>query len=221
MLIDGEDEDAMMPHHKKGNLLLQLFWAFFRIGPSTFGGGYAMMPAIEREIVEKKRWIDDKELADMVSLSGSAPGGVGVNAAAFVGYRKAGVAGAVAAVAGMTLPTFLIVIALSLFYMVFQDNPKVGAALKGVHGAVVALILMAAYRMAKTSVFDMATTFVSIVGFLLLFMADINPLYIILSGLLAGILLVKGKELIGLQVHMEKAGTNKLKHELVYPEYYI
>ncbi|WP_310735487.1 chromate transporter [Cohnella herbarum] len=207
---------------RKGHdLLLQLFWTFFRIGPSTFGGGYAMMPAIEREVIEKKQWIDDKELADMVSLSGSAPGGVGVNAAAFVGYRKAGIAGAVAAVAGVTLPTFLIVIALSLFYLYFQDNSKVEAALKGVHGAVVALILMAAFRMAKSSVFDVATTCVAIGAFLALFLLDINPLYIILSGLLAGTALVKGKELIGLRARTEKSGMNKSKHELVYPEYYI
>src|SRR4051812_8766650 len=112
-------------------MLSQLFWAFFRIGPSTFGGGYAMMPSIEREVVVKKQWMEDKELADMMSLAGSAPGGVGVNAAAFVGFRKAGIAGAIAAVTGVTLPTLLIVIALSVFYLLFQDNPKVAAALKG------------------------------------------------------------------------------------------
>lgn len=203
-------------------LLFPLFWVFFRIGPSTFGGGYAMMPTIEREIVEKKRWIDERELAEMVALAGSAPGGVGVNAAAFVGFRKAGVAGAIAAVAGVTLPTFLIVLALSLFYLFFQDHPKAQAALQGVQGAVVALILFAAYRMARASVFDIATTFVSIVGFLLLFMMDINPLYIILSGLAAGIVLVKAKQWIGLKVRTERAaGPGKSKGELVYPEYYI
>lgn len=211
----------MSTMRKNNELLLSLFWAFFRIGPSTFGGGYAMMPAIEREIVEKKRWIDEKELADMVSLAGSAPGGVGVNAAAFVGYRKAGVAGAIAAVAGMTMPTFLIVISLSLFYLLFQGNPKVEAALKGIHGAVVALILMAAYRMAKSSVFDIATAIISILAFLFLFMADISPLYIIVCGLLAGILMVRAKEWGGLKVKTERADTINTKYELVYPEYYI
>lgn len=211
----------MYQMQKKIEFLFPLFWTFFRIGPSTFGGGYAMMPVIEREIVEKKGWLDEKELADMVSLAGSAPGGVGVNAAAFVGYRKAGVAGAIAAVAGMTMPTFLIVIILSFFYLLFKDNPKVEAALKGVHGAVVALILMAAYRMAKNSVFDIATTCVSILAFLFLFMADINPLYIIVCGLLTGILTVRVKELVGLRVNTERVDTMNTKHELVYPEYYI
>lgn len=205
---------------KKYKWMIPLFWAFFRIGPSTFGGGYAMMPAIEREIVVKKKWIDEKEFADMISLAGFAPGGVGVNAAAFVGFRKAGVAGAIAAVVGITLPTFLIVITLSLIYLLLQDNPKVEAALKGMHGAVIALILMAAYRMAKNSIIDITTTVISILAFLLLFMANINPLYILISGLLAGILLVKAKELSGMKV-MTETVKSRPKHELVYPEYYI
>lgn len=202
-------------------ILFSLFWAFFRIGPSTFGGGYAMMPAIEREIVRKKQWLDDKEMANMISLIGSAPGGVGVNAAAYIGFRKAGVAGAVAAVIGMTLPPFFIVIVLSLVYLFFQENPKVEAALMGVHGAVIALIVMAAYRMAKSSIFDTSTTVVSIGGFLLLFMANIHPLVILLAGLAAGIVLVKGKELIGLKVRMEKADANISRGMPVFPEYYI
>src|SRR5262249_55661867 len=155
-------------------LLPQLFWAFFRIGPSTFGGGYAMVPAIQREIVEKRQWIDVGELANMVSLSGSAPGGVGVNSAAYIGYRKAGLAGAVAAVVGMVMPTFLIVLGLSLFYLFFQDNPKVEAALKGIRGAVVALILLAAYRMTKASIFDASTASVAIGALLLLLLTGLN-----------------------------------------------
>lgn len=206
---------------KQLTMLAQLFWVFFRIGPSTFGGGYAMMPSIEREVVDKKQWMEEKDLVDMVSLAGTAPGGVGVNAAAFVGFRKAGVSGAIAAVVGVTLPTFLIVIILSLFYLFFQDNPKVEAALKGVHSAVTALILLAAYRMAQTSVFDATTTSISIIALLVLLFGNISPLYVIVTGLLAGIILVKGKEWIGLKVRTEKAGMNKQKPELLYLEYYI
>lgn len=205
----------------KWSMVFQLFATFFRIGPSTFGGGYAMIPVIEREILEKKQWIDEKEMADMVSLSGSAPGGVGVNAAAFVGYRKAGLAGAVAAVAGITLPTFLIVIALSVFYLLFHDNPKVEAALQGVQGAVIALILMAAYRMAKQAVFDVATTFMAVSVVLILLLVPISPIYMIVFGLLAGIVLVKGKEWIGLKVRTEKEHKSVSNQESIYPEYYI
>ncbi|MFC5653686.1 chromate transporter [Paenibacillus solisilvae] len=201
-------------------ILLQLLWVFFRIGPSTFGGGYAMMPVIEREIVERKKWFDKADMADMISLAGSAPGGVGVNAAAFVGFRKAGFLGAVAAVMGVTFPTFLIVIILSLFYLYLNDNPKIEAALKGIHGAVVALILMAAYRMFKTSVFDAATASVSIAALMVLF-ANINPLYIIIFGLLGGIVLIQVKKLMGLKANTEKISSETQKPESVYLEYYI
>lgn len=203
------------------SLILQLFGAFFRIGPSTFGGGYAMIPVIEREILEKRQWINEKEMADMISLSGSAPGGVGVNAAAFVGYRKAGFAGAVAAVAGITLPTFLIVLTLSFFYILFHDNDKVEAALKGIHGAVIALILMAAYRMAKQAVFDVATAILSVMAVVILLLLQISPIYMIAFGIVGGIVLVKGKQWIGLRVQTEKEIRPASSQEPVYPEYYI
>ncbi|MBN2980401.1 chromate transporter [Cohnella algarum] len=199
----------------------QLFWTFLRIGPATFGGGYAMMPLIEREVAHKKGWIEEKELADLVSLAGSAPGGVGVNAAAFVGYRKAGISGAIAAVAGIALPTFLIVLALSLAYVRFRDSEKVRAALTGVQGAVIALMLLAAYRMAKSSVFDVSTAVVSVAALTVLLATNLNPVYIVLAGLVVGILLVKGKERLGLNVKTEKNGPNGGKAELYYPEYYI
>ncbi|MFC3345508.1 chromate transporter [Paenibacillus abyssi] len=202
--------------------LLELFWAFLQIGPSTFGGGYAMIPVIEREIVGKRRWISEDEMADMVSLAGSAPGGVGVNAAAFVGYRVAGVAGAVSAVIGITLPTFLIILVLSVFYMVFQDHPKVEAALKGIHGAIIALIILAAYRMAKASIIDKTTTVLLIVTVGLLLFAAIHPIYVIMLGIAAGILLVRIKERLGIKVFMEKQPeSDNRKQELIYPEYYI
>lgn len=87
-------------------MLTQLFVVFFKLGPSTFGGGYAMITAIEREIVDKKAWLKPNEVGDMISVSASAPGGVVVNSAAFVGYRLAGIMGAIISVIAITLPTF-------------------------------------------------------------------------------------------------------------------
>ena len=201
--------------------LAQLFWTFLKIGPSSFGGGYAMMPAIEREVAEKKRWFGEEEMADMMSLAGTAPGGVGVNAAAFVGYRRAGLAGAVAAVAGIALPTFLIVVALSLAYLFLRDEPKVEAALRGIHAAVIALILLAAYRMVKTSVFDIATTCATASTLLALLLMEVNPLFVILAGMLAGLVIVKGKEWFGMEARTErKAGSSKTGG-LLEPEYFI
>jgi Chromate transport protein ChrA len=203
------------------HILAQLFSVFVRIGPSTFGGGYAMMPVIEREVVEKRKWIAEKDLADIVSLAGSAPGGVGVNAAAFIGYRKAGIPGAAMAVVGVTLPTFIIVIVLSLFYLKFQDNPKLEAALKGVHGAVVALIVMAAYRMAKAAIFDKATAVLAALAVLTLLVFPVTPLIIVAAGIVMGIILIRAKEKIGLKADTEKTSSSHSDQELMYPEYYI
>ncbi|SFE79299.1 chromate transporter [Paenibacillus catalpae] len=199
----------------------QLFWMFVRIGPSTFGGGYAMMPVIEREVVKKRKWIGEKDLADVVSLAGSAPGGVGVNAAAFIGYRKAGIPGAAMAVIGVTLPTFIIVIVLSLFYLKFQDNPKLQAALKGVHGAVVALIVMAAYRMAKAAIFDKATAALSILALLSLLVLPVTPLIVVAAGIVIGIFLIRAKARAGKKADTEKPSSSHPGQELMYPEYYI
>lgn len=206
---------------EKLHIWVQLFWVFVRIGPSTFGGGYAMMPVIEREVVEKRKWIAERELADVVSLAGSAPGGVGINAAAFIGYRRAGIPGAAMAVIGVTLPTFIIVILLSLFYLKFQDNPKVEAALKGVHGAVVALIVMAAYRMAKAAIFDKTTVAMAALALITLLLLPVTPLLVVAVGIAAGICLVLVKEKAGMKAETEKPSSRHTSQELMYPEYYI
>ncbi|MCQ6559174.1 chromate transporter [Paenibacillus mendelii] len=201
-------------------ILLQLFWTFFRIGPATFGGGYAMIPLIERETVTKRKWIDKQEMSDLISIAGSAPGGVGVNASAFIGHRLGGIGGAIAAIIGITLPTFLIVFILSFFYVQFGDNPKLEAALKGIHGAIIALILIAAYKMAKSSVFDKTTVTIALSALAVLLLTEINPIIAIVSGLFIGIILVRIKMLLGIKVFTEKQ-PRRSKEEIVYPEYYI
>lgn len=202
------------------NMLAQLFMVFLKLGPSTFGGGYAMITAIEREIVEKKRWLKPNEVGDMVSVAGSAPGGVAVNSAAFVGYRLAGVLGAIIAVIGITLPTFAIVFLLGIFGMMFKEIPKVEAALKGVHAAVVALIIVAAYKVGKTSIIDSATLVIAGICVLMLLFTPLNSLYLILGGPMAGVAIISIKRAMGYSAPTEKEEkANKL--ELNYPEYYI
>ncbi|MBO2943399.1 chromate transporter [Paenibacillus sp. F411] len=207
--------------NERRRLIIDLFKAFFQIGPSTFGGGYAMLPVIEREIMVKRGWMDEKEMADMISLSGSAPGGVGVNAAAFIGYRKAGVPGAAAAVIGITLPTFLIVILLSVFYLMFHDHEKTQAALQGIQGAVIALILLAAYRMAKQSVFDISTAVMMASAVIILVVFPISPIYMIGFGILAGIVFIQIKRWIGLSIQTEKEIVVNATPQSYSPEYYI
>lgn len=211
----------MLFSREKFSIVLKLFAAFFRIGPSTFGGGYAMIPVIEREFLGKRKWFDELEMTDMISLAGTGPGGVGVNMAAFIGYKKAGMAGAVAAVVGITLPTFLIVLSLSLGYLFLQDLPKMKAALKGIHGAVIALILMAAYRIAKQAVFDRSTAVMAIITIVLLLSSKFSPMYMITFGLLAGICVIQGKKWFGIKIHTEKEKNSHNKQDPIQPEYFI
>ncbi|MGG4187230.1 chromate transporter [Paenibacillus peoriae] len=201
-------------------LIWQIFCVFFKIGPSTFGGGYAMIATIEQEIVHKKGWMNQEEIGDMVSISGSAPGGVAVNSAAFIGYRLGGIPGAVTAVTAITLPTFIIVFLLSLLSAIFKDNVKVEAALKGIHAAVISLIIVAAFKMWKTSILDAATLLIAVVTVALLLFTSIHSFYLILGGPIAGIVVVLSKRKCGMTVRTEKAQTEE-KRELHFPEYYI
>ncbi|OPA81222.1 chromate transporter [Paenibacillus selenitireducens] len=205
----------------KFKLWLQIFGTFCQIGPSTFGGGYAMIPGIEREVVTKRKWLQASEMSDLVSIAGSAPGGVGVNLAAFIGYRIAGVPGVMMAVAGITLPTFLIVFALSLGYTFFKDNAKIEAALKGIQGGIIALIMIAAYRMAKSAIFDKTTITVSIGALFLLLVTPIHPLYLIIFGFLIGIIAVQIKKALGYTIHTEQVSKHQDDPTPIYPEYYI
>ncbi|MBU5671385.1 chromate transporter [Paenibacillus brevis] len=205
---------------QKLDLLWRIFRVFFKIGPSTFGGGYAMIATIEQEIVQKKGWMNEEEMGDMISVSGSAPGGVAVNSAAFIGYRLGGVAGALVAVIAITLPTFLIVFLLSYLSFMFKDHVKVQAALKGIHAAVVALIIVAAKKMWKTAILDAATLILAAVSLLLLLFTGIHSFYLILGGPIIGILVVLFKRKRGMSVTTEKTRPEQ-HHELQFPEYYI
>ncbi|WP_343222038.1 chromate transporter [Paenibacillus tritici] len=201
-------------------LLWSIFCVFFKIGPSTFGGGYAMIATIEEEIVRKKKWMNEAEMGDMISVSGSAPGGVAVNSATFIGYRLGGVAGAVAAVIAITLPTFLIVFLLSGLRLLFKDNVKVEAALKGIHAAVVALIIVAAGKMWKASVLDAVTFALVAVSLALLLFTQIHPFYLIVGGLTAGVLVVQYNQKRGKSIVTEQVRTEESR-DLQFPEYYI
>ena len=200
-------------------LHLQLFSSFFRIGPATFGGGYAMIPLIEHETVNKRGWLNEHDVGNLLSIAGTAPGGVGVNAAAFIGYRVAGITGAITAIIGITLPTFIIVLGLSFLYLTLDGNPKVEAAMKGIKAAVIALILTAAYRMARNALFDISTIVITLSTLAVLLFTGVNPMYVILAGLFVGIGFVMLKKLFGMQIHTEKERPNK--RDLADLEYYI
>ena len=123
--------------------LATLFWAFFKIGAFTFGGGYAMIPLIQKEAVEKYGWVSDGDILEIVAIAESTPGPIAINAATFVGYRKAGFLGALAATFGVVLPSFVIILAISGILSRFQDVQAVRYAFFGIRAGVLALIVKA------------------------------------------------------------------------------
>ena len=120
--------------------LATIFVSFLKIGMFTFGGGYAMLPLIERELITKRKWIEQKEFLDLLTLAQSVPGPIAVNTSVFVGYKVRGLRGAAAALLGTVTPSFVILV-IAIFFAGIRQNPVVDAAFKGMRPAVVALII--------------------------------------------------------------------------------
>jgi chromate transporter len=177
-------------------LIFQIFWTFFKISPVTFGGGYAIIPVIEKEVVTKRKWVKEEDISEVLAVSQTVPGAIGVNSATFIGYQIAGVRGALSAIAGITLPTFFIIILLGIAFLSSYGHPKVEAAFEGMRAAVVALIMYAGLRIGKSSVIDATTLVIAVAGVVLLFMFNIHPLQIIVAGALVGVLGIKLKNIL-------------------------
>ena len=131
--------------------LWQVFFTFFRIGAFTFGGGYAMIPLIQKETVEKHQWVTDDDILEIIAIAESTPGPIAINSATFVGYRAAGVLGSVAATFGVVLPSFVIILLLSFLLQNFQDIPAVQYAFFGIRAGVLALLCKSLWTMYKKS----------------------------------------------------------------------
>ncbi|MGM7723328.1 chromate transporter [Metabacillus sp. Hm71] len=184
--------------------IAQLFWIFFKISPVTFGGGYAMLPIIEKEVVYKKKWAKREELTDVFAIAGTVPGAIAVNAATFIGHRIAGIKGAFAATLGTLTPTFIIVLLLTGMLASFQNNPHVEAAFYGIRASTVALIVYAGIKMSRTSLIDKTTTFLAVSMFIAMLLFHWHPVIIILLGAIVGILIIKVKEKLVVFVKLEK-----------------
>lgn len=129
--------------------LFELFGSFFKIGLFTFGGGYAMIPLIRREVIDRKGWIAEAEFLDLLTLAQSAPGPISLNTSVFVGYKMAGFAGALASILGVVIPSFVIILLIAVVFTDFRHNPFVDAAFKGMRPAVVALIVVPVISLAR------------------------------------------------------------------------
>ncbi|WP_124727168.1 chromate transporter [Staphylospora marina] len=168
-------------------VLRDLFVSFFRISPVTFGGGYAMLPLIEREVIVRRKWMDEESLKETLALCESVPGAVGINAAILVGFRVAGLPGALVSLAGVTLPAFLIVLAMVALFFRIRNQPWLDGAMTGIRAAVVALIVCAAVRAGKRALTSKAAWGLAGAAFFALAVLGISPFFVLLSGLATGL----------------------------------
>ncbi len=135
---------------KKGFLKkLELFWTFFKIGAFTFGGGYAMIPLIQREVVDNKKWVSDDDILEIIAIAESTPGPIAINSATFIGYKIAGFFGSFFATLGVVLPSFVIILLISLVLKEFQNITAVKYAFYGIRAGVLALLIKSVYTMFK------------------------------------------------------------------------
>ena len=171
----------------------QLFYTYLKIGTFTLGGGYAMLPLIQREVVDRKGWIDEEEFLNMIALAQAAPGLIAVNSAIFIGWRIGGWKGVCGAVLGAVLPSFVIILAIAMVFREWKELPAVEAAFKGIRPAVVALIAAPLFKMAKSAMKSRESKvksrklkealplLVSLTAALLIWLGHVNPVWVILA----------------------------------------
>ncbi len=166
----------------------ELFVAWFKIGLFTFGGGYAMLPLIEREVIDRKGWTDKEEILSIYALAQSVPGVIAVNTSIVLGNRLAGVKGAVVAAAGVISPSLIVIMAIASYFDVIMNSVYVLQAFSGIRAAVVGLVAAAAVRIALASLKDKPAYMIAIAAFLLSAFTDIHAIAIIVGGAFAGVL---------------------------------
>ena len=165
------------------NIYLDLFLTFAKVGVCTFGGGYAMLPILQREVVEKKGWATDEELTDYFAIGQCTPGVIAVNTATFIGYKFKGILGGILTTLGVVFPSVVIITAIAAFLTSFADFPVVQHALGGVNACVVAMIAVSAIKLGKSSVKDAVTTGIFLAVLCLAFFLDLSPvLLVVLAG---------------------------------------
>ncbi len=164
--------------------LIELFISIFKIGAFTFGGGYAMIPLIEEEIVNNKRWLSKEEFVDILIVAQSLPGALAVNTSIFLGYKISGILGALTALMAVILPSFFIILIIAIFFMQFRDNYYVNAAFKGITAAVPMLVLVGAISLSKGLSKNIRTILTITIALIALIFFNIHPvLVVVISGI--------------------------------------
>ena len=167
--------------------MLKLFFTFFKVGLFTFGGGWAMIPLIEKEVVDKQGLLDKEEFLDAVVVGQSMPGVMAVNVAILVGNKMYGFKGSLVATLGAVLPSFTIILLIAMFFSKFYEIPTIKAIFKGIRPAVVALIIAPVFTTAKSAKVNVKTVWIPIVCALAVWKFDVSPILLIILAVTAGI----------------------------------
>ncbi len=165
---------------------LKLFLSFLKIGAFSFGGGYAMLPLIRKEIIEVHGWLTVREFIDLLAVVEMTPGPVAINSATFLGYKVAGVWGSIAATVGVILPSIVIILIIAHFLSKFRESPYVDYAFRGIRPVVLGLVASAALTVAKDAIIDIKSLIIGIVLFYLVSFKDMHPIPVIILAGIAG-----------------------------------
>ena len=174
---------------KKLKDLFTIYFAFFKVGAFTFGGGLAMMPMLQKELIEKKQWLTEEELIDYYAVGQSTPGIIAVNVATFVGYKRAGILGGIFGTLGIISPSLIIIMILANLINSISDYPIVQKALTGINVAVAALLTSVIINFAKKTIKNVWNAIFMLISFLLIFALKVPSFIVILFGLATGVIL--------------------------------
>lgn len=167
--------------------LLELFLTFFRIGAFTFGGGYAMIPLIQKEVVDNKHWVSDEDILDIVAIAESTPGPIAINSATFIGYKTAGVWGSFFATLGVVLPSFVIISIIAYLLQEFASYNVVKWAFFGIRAGVLSLVTKSLWTMYKKAPKGVLAMLISLTALILVAFANVNALIVIAIGAVVGL----------------------------------
>ena len=179
---------------ERGKIMWTLFWTFCRIGVLTFGGGYAMLPMIQKEVVEKHKWATDEEVMDYFAIGQCTPGVIAVNTATFIGYKYGGILGGFVATAGVVFPSLIIIMVIAAFISNFAHLEWVQHAFAGIRVAVSVLIVNAIVKLWKTGVKDWIGILIFAVSLILTLALDLSPIILIVASMLVGIFIKRERK---------------------------
>lgn len=168
--------------------IYNLFISFFKIGLFTFGGGYAMIPIMEKEIVDKKKWVGDEDIVTILAISESTPGPLAINSATYIGYNIRGVLGSIAATLGVVLPSFIIISLISLFFMNIKNNKIVNFIFTGIRCGVGVLVINAAIKLSKKLNITIFNIILAAVALLISIFTNFNIIFVILISAILGLI---------------------------------